>query len=65
MSWFTHVFSGETLQHAISVSETSVTTVAMLEMTQLGRELSDEELKDNVAVIDEWDAQWVSFSLIG
>jgi Uncharacterized protein conserved in bacteria len=56
--------SGETLQHAISVSETSVTTVAMLEMTQLGRELSDEELKDNVAVIDEWDAQWEVFRLL-
>ncbi|SER28413.1 hypothetical protein SAMN05216522_11920 [Rosenbergiella nectarea] len=56
--------SGETLEHAIAVSETSVTTVAMLEMTQSGRELTDEELKDNVAVIDEWDAQWEIFRLL-
>lgn len=56
--------SGETLEHAIAVSETSVTTVAMLEMTQSGRELTDEELKDNLAVIDEWDAQWEIFRLL-
>ena len=35
--------SGETLEHAIEVSK-SITTVAMLEMTQAGREMSDEEL---------------------
>ncbi|MBT0728409.1 YjaG family protein [Rosenbergiella australiborealis] len=56
--------SGETLEHAIAVSETSVTTVAMLEMTQCGRELTDDELKENVAVIDEWDAQWEIFRLL-
>jgi hypothetical protein len=56
--------SGETLEHAIEVSETSVTTVAMLEMTQIGRELTDEELKDNQAVIDEWDLQWEIFRLL-
>lgn len=56
--------SGETLEHAIEVSETSVTTVAMLEMSQVGRELSDEELKENSAVIDEWDLQWEIFRLL-
>ena len=39
--------SGETLEHAVEVSKTSITTVAMLEMTQAGREMSDEELKEN------------------
>jgi uncharacterized protein YjaG (DUF416 family) len=28
------------------VSKTSITTVAMLEMTQEGREMTDEELKE-------------------
>ncbi len=56
--------SGETLTHAIAVSETSVTTVAMLEMTQAGREMSDEELKENSAVSNEWDIQWEIFRLL-
>lgn len=47
--------SGETLEHAIEVSKTSITTVAMLEMTQEGREMTDEELKANPAVEQEWD----------
>ncbi|SUG50252.1 putative cytoplasmic protein [Salmonella enterica subsp. arizonae] len=46
--------SGETLEHAIEVSKTSITTVAMLEMTQTGREMTDEELKKNPAVEQEW-----------
>lgn len=50
--------SGETLEHAIEVSKTSITTVAMLEMTQAGREMTDEELKLNPAVEEEWDIQW-------
>ena len=32
--------SGETLSHAIAVSETSIRTVAMLEMTQAGKEIA-------------------------
>jgi uncharacterized protein YjaG (DUF416 family) len=36
--------SGETLEHAIEVSK-AITTVAMLEMTQEGREMTDEELQ--------------------
>jgi uncharacterized protein YjaG (DUF416 family) len=56
--------SGETLEHAIEVSKTSITTVAMLEMTQAGREMSDEELKDNPAVEEEWDIQWEIFRLL-
>lgn len=47
--------SGETLEHAIEVSKTSITTVAMLEMTQAGREMTDEELKTNPAVEQEWE----------
>ncbi|MCU5771584.1 YjaG family protein [Erwiniaceae bacterium BAC15a-03b] len=56
--------SGETLAHAIEVSETSITTVAILEMTQAGREMSDDELKENPAVEDEWDCQWEIFRLL-
>ena len=58
------MLSGETLEHAIEVSRTSITTVAMLEMTQAGREMSDEELRENPAVIDEWDLQWEIFRLL-
>lgn len=56
--------SGETLEHAIEVSKTSITTVAMLEMTQAGREMTDEELKENPAVEQEWDIQWEIFRLL-
>lgn len=56
--------SGETLTHAIAVSETSITTVAMLEMTQAGREMTEEELKANAAVEEEWDIQWEIFRLL-
>lgn len=37
--------SGETLEHAIAISEASIRTVAMLEMTLAGKEMTDEELK--------------------
>jgi uncharacterized protein YjaG (DUF416 family) len=56
--------SGETLEHAVEVSRTSITTVAILEMTQAGREMTDEELRENQAVIDEWDLQWEIFRLL-
>ena len=56
--------SGETLEHAIEVSKTSITTVAMLEMTQEGREMTDEELKANPAVEQEWDIQWEILRLL-
>ncbi|GGD39302.1 YjaG family protein [Franconibacter pulveris 1160] len=56
--------SGETLEHAIEVSKTSITTVAMLEMTQAGREMTDDELKANPAVEQEWDIQWEIFRLL-
>lgn len=56
--------SGETLEHAIEVSETSITTVAMLEMTQAGREMTDEELGALPAIEEEWDAQWEIFRLL-
>lgn len=56
--------SGETLEHAIEVSKTSITTVAMLEMTQAGREMTEEELRANPAVEEEWDIQWEIFRLL-
>lgn len=45
---------GETLEHAIAISETSIRTVAMLEMTQAGKEMTDEELESLPAVEEEW-----------
>ncbi|UPQ39745.1 YjaG family protein [Providencia rettgeri] len=56
--------SGETLEHAILVSEASIRTVAMLEMTQAGREMTEEELKEIPAVEEEWDIQWDIFRLL-
>ena len=56
--------SGETLEHAIEVSKVSITTVAMLEMTQAGREMTDEELRANPVVEEEWDIQWEIFRLL-
>lgn len=56
--------SGETLSHAIAISETSIRTVAMLEMTQAGKEMTDEELKVIPAVEEEWDIQWEIFRLL-
>jgi len=56
--------SGETLVHAITISETSIRTVAMLEMTLAGKEMTDEELKVIPAVEEEWDIQWEIFRLL-
>ncbi|OSM94057.1 hypothetical protein AU493_15455 [Lonsdalea populi] len=56
--------SGETLSHAIAISETSIRTVAMLEMTQAGREMTDEELNVIPAIEEEWDLQWEIFRLL-
>ena len=56
--------SGETLEHAIEVSKASITTVAMLEMTQAGREMTDEELGELPAIEEEWDLQWEIFRLL-
>ncbi|SLM61424.1 MULTISPECIES: YjaG family protein [Dickeya] len=56
--------SGETLEHAIAVSEASIRTVAMLEMTQAGREMTDDELRLLPAVEEEWDIQWEIFRLL-
>ncbi len=56
--------SGETLEHAITVSETSIRGVAMLEMTEAGREMTEEELNALPAVEQEWDIQWEIFRLL-
>ncbi|CAK9887048.1 MAG: putative protein [Candidatus Erwinia impunctatus] len=56
--------SGDTLAHAIAVSEASVTSVAMFEMTHAGREMSEDELKVNSAIEEEWDIQWEIFRLL-
>jgi uncharacterized protein YjaG (DUF416 family) len=56
--------SGETLEHSIAISETSIRTVAMLEMTLVGKEMTDEELKILPAIEEEWDIQWEIFRLL-
>jgi len=56
--------SGETYSHAVAISETSIRTVAMLEMTQAGKEMTDAELKVVPAIEEEWDIQWEIFRLL-
>lgn len=56
--------SGETLEHTILVSETSIRTVAMLEMTQAEREMTDQELGELTSIEEEWDIQWDIFRLL-
>ncbi len=56
--------NGETLEHTITVSEISIRTVVMLEMTQANREMTDAELNNLPAVKEEWDIQWEIFRLL-
>lgn len=56
--------SGETLVHAIEVSEISVGTVAMLEMTLAGTEMTDDQLKALPEVQEEFDLQWQIYRLL-
>lgn len=56
--------SGDTLAHTIAVSQASMTTIVMLEMTQAGREMTEAELKENPYVKQEWDMQWEIFRLL-
>lgn len=56
--------SGETLEHALAVSEMSLRTVAMLEMTSAEREMTDDELKVLPAILEELDIQWEIFRLL-
>lgn len=56
--------SGETLEHAVKVSEISLGTVAMFEMTNAEREMTDEELKSLPSIQDELDIQWEIYRLL-
>lgn len=56
--------SGETLEHAIAVSELSIRTVAMLEMTQADKQMTDDELKALPLIENELDVQWEIFRLL-
>ncbi|MDC9593554.1 YjaG family protein [Xenorhabdus sp. IM139775] len=56
--------SGSTLEHAIAVSEISIRTVAMLEMTQASREMTEDELTVLPAIEEEWDIQWEIYRLL-
>lgn len=53
--------TNETLKHAIAVSEVSIRTVAMLEMINADKEMTDEELEILPAIEEEWDFQWQIF----
>lgn len=56
--------SGESWEHAIAVSEVSIATVATLEMTQAGREMTEEELRTLPAVESELDVQWEIYRVL-
>ncbi|MFV2444424.1 DUF416 family protein, partial [Escherichia coli] len=56
--------SVDSIEHAVEVCKTSIKTVAMLEMSQAGREMSDDELKENPDVDQEWDILWEIFRLL-
>lgn len=56
--------SGETLEHAVKVSEISIGTVAIFEMTNAGREMTDDELKSLPSIQDELDVQWELYRLL-
>lgn len=52
------------LYHAIRVSQISLKTIIELESEQKGALLTDVEIKNNEAVIDELDIQWEIFRII-
>lgn len=56
--------SGETLEHAITVSETSIRTVAMLEMSEADQEMTEEHLNSLPVIEQEWDVQWEIYRLL-
>ncbi|VAX77170.1 Uncharacterized protein YjaG [Serratia symbiotica] len=58
------LLSGQTLEFCIAISQTSIRTVAMLEMTKMGREMTRDELKVLPAIVAEWDVQWEIFRLL-
>lgn len=48
----------EMLEEAIKVSQSSVDTVAQLELAQTGVEVTQENQKSIQAIEEEWDIQW-------
>lgn len=56
--------SGETLEHAIAVSQVSINSVVMLEMTQAEQEMSDQQLGELESIQQEWDIQWEIYRLL-
>lgn len=65
LSELLHAFlTEELLEHAIAVSLLSIKTVAELEMTKIGKELTEEELKNFQPVLDELDIQWEFYRLL-
>lgn len=62
---FVHAqLEGDDLYHAIRISQLSVQTIVDLESEQKGELLTDEEMKQNEAIIAEWDIQWEIFRII-
>lgn len=58
------LLDGERLAHVIAVSEASLHTVGMLEMTQAGHEMTDDELKTLPAMQEELGIQWEIYRLL-
>lgn len=58
------ILSGEMLEHAITLSEISLRTVAMYEMTKAGYEMTDDQLKALPEIEDELDIQWEIYRLL-
>lgn len=56
--------NGENLEHAVKVSQISMSTVASFEMTLTGEEIPEDRLKIHPAIVEEWDSQWEIFHLL-
>ncbi len=56
--------SQENVEYAIHISKISINTVAMLEMTTIGQEMTEEQLNTLPAIQEELDLQWEIFRLL-
>lgn len=56
--------SGDVLEHAVKVSEISLSTIADLEMTEHPEIQSIEQLKTLPSIVDELDLQWEIYRLL-
>lgn len=59
-AWLT----GENFDYAVHISKISINTVAMLEMTTAGKEMTEEQLNALPAIQEELNLQWDIFRLL-